>query len=114
MSENRRQLLTIGAFFIAVVVAFMLYATSVIDWTLIAPVVLVVFGIWLLALSTWRGANPQKYERGAFSTLSMGLLLIVIGGAWSMLAFGFNWVYSLILILLVIAVLVIALALMRK
>jgi hypothetical protein len=114
MSEARRQLLTIGAFFIVLVVAIVLYAAGAISWTLIVPVVLVLFGLWILALSVMRGANPQKYERSSFSTLSMGLLCVVVGGAWSLLVIGLNWLYALALILLVLAALAIAAALRRK
>jgi hypothetical protein len=112
MSEGRRQLLTIGVFFIARVLAIVLYVAGAIGWTLIIPVVLVVFGIWMLALAAMRGANSQKYERSSFSTSIMGLLLIAVGGAWYLLSF--NWLYSLALILIVLACVAIAAALKRK
>ncbi len=114
MAENRRTLLTVGAAFIVLVVSLLLYAAGVINWTLIAPVFLVLFGIWIVALSAMRSVDPTKYERSSFSTLSVGLLVIVVGGAWSMLALGLNWVYALALILLVLAALAIATALKRK
>ena len=112
MSEGRRQLLSIGVFFIVLIVPIVLYAVGVISWTLIVPIVLVLYGIWMLALAAMRGANPQKYERGSFSTLSMGLLLIAVGGAWYL--FSFNWLYSLVLILVILAALAIAAALRHK
>ncbi len=112
MAEARRNLLTIGAFFITLVVAIILFLADVIDWTLIIPVFLVLFGIWMLALAAMRASSPQKYERGAFSTLSLGLLLIAIGGAWYL--FYYDWLYSLVLILLVFGVLAVAAALKRK
>jgi hypothetical protein len=112
MSESRRQLLTIGVFFIILVVAIVLYAAGAIGWTLIVPVVLVLVGAWMLALAAMRGANPQKYERSSFSTTIMGLLLVAVGGAWYL--FSFNWLYSLALILLIFAGVAIATALKRK
>ena|SRR3972149_6039049 len=114
MAEDRRQLFTIGALFIIVVVAVVLYAAGAIGWTLVAPVVLLLFGIWILALAVIRSENAGKYERSAFSTLSMGLLLVALGGGWTMLAFGFNWLYALALILLVFGALAIAAAMRRK
>lgn len=106
-------MLSIGVFLIIAVVTIMLYAVQVItDWTLIFAMILVLSGCWLLALAAMRASNPQKYERGAFSTMGMGLLLIAIGGAWYLSAF--NPLYSLALILLVIGVLAIAAALRRK
>jgi O-antigen/teichoic acid export membrane protein len=114
MVDDKRSLLTVGAFFVVLVVALVLYAAGAIDWTLIAPVVIALFGVWVVALAAMQSANPQKYERSPFSMLSLGALLIVVGGAWLMLAYGLNWVYSLALVLLVVAALVIAAALKRK
>lgn len=112
MAEDRRTLLTVGAFFLILVVAIVLYAAGAISWTLIAPLGLVLFGAWMLALAGMRNSKPQKYARGAFSTMSLGLILIAVGGAWYL--FAFNWLYSLALLLLVLAALAIAVALKRK
>jgi len=113
MAESRREMLSIGVFLIIVVAAIVLYAAQVIpDWTLIFPVIFVLSGCWLLALAAMRVSNPQKYERGAFNTMGMGLLLIALGGAWYL--FAFNSLYSLALILLVVGALAIAAALRRK
>ena len=113
MAESRRETLSIGVFLIIIVVAIMLYAAQVItDWTLIFPLVLVLSGCWTLVLAGMRASNPQKYERGAFSTMGLGLLLISVGGAWYL--FAFNPLYSLALVLLVFAALAIGAALRRK
>ena len=113
MAESRREMLSIGVFLIIVVVAILLYPAQVItDWTLIIPVILVLSGCWMLVLASIRASNPQKYERGAFSTMGFGLLMIAVGGAWYL--FSIDWLYSLALILVVLAALVIAAALMRK
>jgi len=112
MAESRRETLSIGVFLIIIVVAILLYAASLIDWTLIIPVVLVLSGCWTLVLAGMRASNPQKYERGAFSTMSLGLLLIAVGGAWYL--FAVNPLYSLALVLLVLGALAVAAALRRK
>jgi hypothetical protein len=113
MAESRRETLSIGVFLIIIVVAIMLYAAQVIaDWTLIFPLVLVLSGCWTLVLAGMRASNPQKYERGAFSTMGLGLLLVAVGGAWYL--FSFNPLYSLALVLLVFAALAIGAALRRK
>ena len=113
MAESRQETLSIGVFLIIVVAAIMLYAAHVItDWMLIFPIVLVLSGCWTLVVAGMRASNPQKYERGAFSTFGLGLLLIAVGGAWYL--FAFNALYSLALILLVIAALAIVTAIGRK
>jgi hypothetical protein len=112
MAESRRETLSIGVFLIIIVVAIILYVASLIDWMLIFPLILVLSGCWTLVLAGMRAANPQKYERGAFSTVSLGLLLIAVGGAWYL--FAFNPLYSLALVLLVLGALAIAAALRRK
>ena len=112
MAESRRETLSIGVFLIIIVVAIILYVASLIDWTLIFPLILVLSGCWTLVLAGMRAANPQKYERGAFSTMSLGLLLIAVGGAWYL--FAVNPLYSLALVLLVLGALSIAAALRRK
>ena len=106
-------MLSVGVFLIIIVVAITIYAAQVItDWTLIFPLVFVLCGCWTLVLAGMRASNPQKYERGAFSTLSLGFVLIALGGAWYM--FAINPLYSLAIILLVFAALAIAAALRRK
>jgi hypothetical protein len=113
MAESKRQLLSIGVFFIIVVIGILLVAGNVINWTLIFPVVLVLCGCWALVLAGMRNSLPQKYERGVFSTLIMGLLLIALGGAWYLVAKSYV-LYALALVLLVVGGIAIAAALKRK
>jgi len=113
MAENRRETLSIGVFLIIIVIAIMLYATQIIsDWMLVIPIILVLSGCWTLVLAGVRSTNLHRYERDAFSTMSLGLLLIAVGGAWYL--FAFNPIYSLALILLILGALAIATALRRK
>ena len=112
MSESRRQLLSIGAFFIILVVVILLFVTNIITLGLIVPLVLGLLGIWIIALAALQSSNPQKYERSAFSTIAMGGCLIVLGAAWYLFSFG--WLYPLALILLALGLIAIAAALRRK
>ena len=112
MSNSDRQLLSFGVFLIIIVVGILLAFTGVISWDLLVPVILVLCGLWAIALGGLRASKPQKYERGSFSTTAGGLGLIVVGAAWYL--FGINWIYSLVVILLAIATLAIAAALRRK
>ncbi len=111
-SESNRQLLTIGVFFLTIVVAVLLFVAGLIDWTLIVPVVFLLSGLWFLALGAIRMGKPIKYERSGFSTMALGLVAIAVGGAWFL--WGINWLYSLVVILLVVAALAIAAAMQRK
>ena len=112
MSNSDRQLLSFGVFLIVIVVGILLAVTGAIGWGLLVPVVLVLCGLWAIALGGLRMGKPQKYERGSFSTMAGGLGLIVVGVAWYL--FGINWIYSLIVILLAIAAIAIVGALKRQ
>jgi hypothetical protein len=112
MSESKRQLLTIGVFLLIIVAVIVLFAANLVPLADVIPLILVLGGVWILALATMRKQAPQKYERGAFSTLNMGLLLIAVGGAWYL--FYINWIYSIALVLLVLGAIAIAAALKRK
>lgn len=116
MAESeKRGTLSIGVFLIITVIAIILYTPlSLIDWTLIPPFILALFGCWIMVLAGIRTSNPQKYERGPFSTLAWGLLMTALGGSWFLYAYTSNSLYALALILLVLAVLAIATALKRK
>jgi hypothetical protein len=113
MAQSNRDLLSIGAFLIVIVVAILLYAANLISLGLVIPVILVISGCFALVLAGIRASNPQKYERGAFSTMGLGLLLIAVGGGWFLFSVNLA-LYGLALILLVIAAIAIAAALRRK
>jgi len=115
MSSGRSSLglLSIGVFLVILVIGIILYVPlGYIDWTLIPPFILALYGCWTIVLAGIRTSNPQKYERGPFSTFAWGLLLIAFGGAWFFI--GINWLYSLAIILLVLGALAIVAALRRK
>jgi len=112
MAESGRDMLSLGVFLIIIVVGIVLFAAGIIDWTLIVPVILVLSGCWMLVLAAMRGSKPQKYAPSAFGTLSLGLFMIAVGGAWYL--FAFNWLYAIALILLVLGALAIAAASRRK
>ena len=114
MAESRnRGLLSIGIFLVIVVISIILYTPlELIDWSLIPPLILALYGCWTVILAGMRASNPHKYERGPFSTFAWGLLLMAIGGAW--FTYSIEPIYSLVIILLVLGVLAITAALRRK
>ena len=113
MPDGKTEMLSIGVFFIILVISIILYITlDYVDWDLIPPLILGFYGCWTMVLAGIRMSNPQKYARSPFSIFSWGLLLIAIGGAWFM--YGTNPLYSLVIILLVLGALAITAALRRK
>ena len=114
MAESKRQLLSIGVFLLIIVAVIVLFAAdpTLVPLADVVPLILVLSGLWVLVLSAMRNQAPQKYERGAFSTLNMGLVLIAVGGAWYLLYI--NWLYSIALLLLVLGAIAIAAALKRR
>ena len=115
MAEGeRRGILSIGVFLIILVISVILYAVIQFDWTLIVPLILLLSGCWTMVLAGMRASNPQKYERGPFSTLAWGLLMTALGGSWFLYAYTSNSLYALAVILLVLGVIAIVAALRRK
>jgi hypothetical protein len=114
MSEDgNRGLLSIGIFLIILVVFIILYTPlKLIDWWLIPPLILALYGRWTIALAGMRALNTHKYERGPFSTFTLELLVIAIGRAW--FTYSIEPLYSLAIILLVLSILAIATALKRE
>ncbi len=110
---EKRGLLSIGIFLIILVISIILYVPlGLIGWQLIPPLILALYGCWTIVLSGIRASNPQRYERGSFSTFALGLILIAIGGAW--FAYSIEPLYSLAIILLALGALAITAALRRK
>lgn len=116
MSESRRQLLTIGVFFIIVVVSILLYPANVThNWWYILQLIIVLFGVWMLILAAMRASNPQKYARSPYSTVQMGVLLMAVGGAWFLWGYTSNgWIYSIAVLLIALAAIAIASAMRKK
>jgi cobalamin synthase len=109
-----RNLLTIGALFIIVVISILLNypAHLLTEWWMVPAMMIALFGAWMTVLAGMQHSNPEKYGRGAFSYFGWGLLLIAMGGAWFL--YYVNWIYSLALVLLVLAGVAIAAAFRRK
>jgi len=111
-----RNLLTIGAIFIIIVVSILLYfpAKVLTAWWMVFATMIALFGIWLVALAAMQRSNPLKYGRSAFSYFGWGLLIIAVGSAWFLYYQPYGWIYSLAVILIVLAAVAIAAAIRRK
>jgi cobalamin synthase len=113
-NSGKRGLLSIGVFLLIMVASILLYQPLQLftDWLLIVPLIVALAGCWLMVLAGLRAARPQQYERGAFSTLSWGVLFVAVGGAWFL--YGYGWFYSLAMVLIALAFIAIAAALKLK
>jgi hypothetical protein len=107
-----RDLLSVGAFLLILVVSIVLGMLNVIGWFMVPSLLIVLWGCWMLALAGMQSSNPEKYGRSAFGLTGWGLLFVALGGAW--FAYGYGWLYSLLIILAAFAALAIAAALKRK
>jgi len=112
MSENYRNMLSLGVLLLIMVVVILLTAFQVISIGLIVPVFLVLAGCWTLALAFMRSSQTKKYSSGAFGTMGLGVLLIALGVAWYI--FSINWLFSLALILFVLGAIAVAAALLLR
>jgi len=106
------ELLSLGALLVIAAVLLVAFAAEVIkrlDEVLALTIAL--YGIWTMILAGIRVRNPEKYGRGAYSTLVMGVLLTALGGAWVLYIEGTNIIITIALILVVIGILAVASAL---
>ena len=114
MPPRQLSLLSFGVLVVTVAILLLAFFP---DWPTILSLTLTLYGLWVVILAGIRAKKPMKYERGAFSTLIWGILLLAIGGAWylSILTEG-NMLYSVVLFLAIVGILSVALALpsMRK
>lgn len=69
------------------------------------------YGAWTIVLAGIRTQKPEKYGRGAYSTLVMGILLAALGGSWYMYIATANFILSIVLLLIIIGILAVASAL---
>jgi predicted MFS family arabinose efflux permease len=111
MSKSQPGLLTLGAFIIIIAVAVILGAATVISWYAVVPLIIALYGCWLIAYAGIRTRNTSKYERSAFSFFGWGILLAAIGFGWTLSYYGMNPIYILAAVLLLLGVLAVVAAL---
>jgi drug/metabolite transporter (DMT)-like permease len=106
------ELLSLGALLViaaALLVAFSVAVIKRLDE--VFALIIALYGIWTMILAGIRVMNPEKYGRGAYSTLVMGVLLTALGGAWEFHIRFENIIITIALILVVIGILAVASAL---
>jgi hypothetical protein len=106
------ELLSLGALLVIAAVLLVAYAGAVIKrLDEVLALILALYGVWTMVLAGIRVRNPEKYGRGAYSTLVMGVMLTALGGAWVLYIEGTNIIITIALILVVTGILAVASAL---
>jgi prolipoprotein diacylglyceryltransferase len=110
------EMLSFGVFAIIVALTLVAYSATILNAGQIFPVIIAFYGIWTIVLAGIRTQNPEKYGRGAYSTMVMGVILLAIGGAWFLLTTGMDPILTMALLLVVVGILAVASAIpsMRK
>jgi hypothetical protein len=113
MSNWRQETLTIGAFIIIVAVVILAAAipSPPISWGETAPLIIALYGCWLIVAAGLRTRNPSKYARSAFSLFGWGMILAAIGFGLDFTYRGMNWIYTIVVILLLLGSLAVVAAL---
>jgi len=104
-------MLSLGAFLVIAAVMLVLFAAQLIGFVEVLALVIAFYGVWTMILAGIRVKNPEKYGRGAYSTLVMGVVLTALGGAWELNIRGTNIIITIALVLVVVGILAVATAL---
>ena len=110
MAKGQLDLLSFGVLIVILAILLIAFGPTQ-EWDKILSLTITLYGLWVVALAGIRAKSPDKYERGAFSTFVMGILLVAVGGAWVLNIETGYWLYSVVLLLIVVGVLAIASAL---
>jgi len=106
------EMLSFGVLMVIAAVVLVAYALLIITrLDEVLALIIAFYGVWTMVLAGIRTKNPEKYGRGAYSTLVMGVLLTALGGAWVLYIEGTNLIFTVALLLVVIGILAVATAL---
>jgi len=106
------ELLSFGVFLVIAALALVAYALWIVTrLDEVLALIIALYGVWTIVLAGIRTKNPEKYGRGAYSTLVMGIMLTAFGGAWYLYIATANLIVSIVLLLLIVGILAVATAL---
>jgi len=106
------EMLSFGVLLVIAAVVLVAFSAEIITgWGQVIALIIAFYGVWTIALAGIRSKNPEKYGRGAYSTLVMGILLTAIGGGWFLMIGGVSPILAIALLLIVIGILAVATAL---
>ena len=105
------ELLSLGALLVIAAALLVAFSQGLIRIDEVFALIIALYGVWTMILAGIRVMNPEKYGRGAYSTLVMGVLLTAVDGAWEFHIRFVNIIISIALILVVVGILAVASAL---
>lgn len=106
------EMLSFGVLMVITALMLVAYAAQIITGLdQIFALIIAFYGAWTIVLAGIRTKKPEKYGRGAYSILVMGILLTAVGGAWYLYIATANFILSVVLLLLIIGILAVATAL---
>jgi len=106
------EMLSFGVLMVVAAVVLVAYALLIITrLDEVLALIIAFYGVWTMVLAGVRTKNPEKYGRGAYSTLVMGVLLTALGGAWILYIEGTDLIVTIALMLVVVGILAVATAL---
>jgi len=106
------EMLSFGVLMVITALMLVAYAVQIVTGLdQVIALIIASYGVWTMILAGIRTKNPEKYGRGAYSTLVMGVLLTAIGGAWFLYIEGTSFIVTVALLLVVVGILAVATAL---
>jgi len=76
------RIILLGIFTVVCGATALLYLIQLIDLAEVAPIVIMLFGILILAMAAVRLLSTEGSARGAFSTAWWGSVLFLVGAVW--------------------------------
>ena len=103
--------LSFGVLMVIIALMLIAYSSGIVDLGQMMALIIASYGVWTMVLAGIRMRNPEKYGRGAQSTLTMGIVLIALGGAWFLLTVGISAILAIALLIVIVGILAVVSAL---
>lgn len=111
MSKVQQELLTLGALIIIIALIIIASAAALISWWETIPLIIALYGCWLIVTAGVTKRNASKYARSAFSLFGWGICLAALGFGLDFTVRGFPLIYTFAVVLLLLGALAVVAAL---
>ncbi len=82
MAKKPFDILSFGVFVLLLALSLTMWASGLIELAEAPPLVIALFGIWVMALAGMKGDKTEEHGRSAFSIFSWGVLISAFGTVW--------------------------------